>query len=252
MALKAAALQVLELDDTLAEAHSLLATALGYLDFDWLRAERSHLRAIELNPGSPDVHFYYCHFLLILARLDEAIAESQRAAELDPLSPLIRSAVAYLFYANHRYDLAIRHYQRAIEIDPSQYFPYLWMTRNYLVTGMNDEALASAEKAHQLAGELSEVVGNLAGAYLAAGKLERAREIRKKLDEQLICGKNVPPFYLAWISLASGEIDSAFAWLERAVEERNLHATLSLNDPVLDNLRADPRYYALLRKMNFP
>jgi non-specific serine/threonine protein kinase len=252
VALKAAALQALELDDSLAEAHSLLAVALGYLDFDWARAERSHLRAIELNPGSPDAHFYYCHLLLIMARFAEAIVEAQRAAEQDPLSPLIRSALAYLSYANHRHDHAIRHYQRAIEMDPSQHIPYLWMTRSYLVKGMNDEAMASAEKAHQLAGELSEVLGNLAGACLVAGKLERAREIRKKLDEQLNCGKNVPPFYLAWISLASGETGSAFAWLERAVEERNLHAILGLNDPVLDTLRADSRYDALLGKMNLP
>jgi len=251
-AAKAAALEALKLDDTLAEAHSLLALVLGYLDFDWAGAERTHLRALELNPGSPDVHHYYgFHCLLTLGRLDEAIAECQRAVELDPLAPGYRSALGYLFHADRQFDVALRHHLRAIEIDLSHFIPHLLISFSYLLKGMPDEALAAAERACQLSGGLSDTLENLGGMCLLAGKPEKAREIRKQLDEQLRCGGYVARFHLAWISLVSGEIDSAFEWLERGVEERDPLVTLLLKtDPYLDDLRSDPRYRALLRKMN--
>jgi serine/threonine protein kinase/tetratricopeptide (TPR) repeat protein len=249
---KAAVLEALKLDDTLAEAHSLLAIAQGYLDCDWGNAERVHRRAIELNPGSPQVHFYFGFACLrSLGRLDEAIAEVQQAVELDPLSANYRSVLGYLFHCRGQVDVAFGHYRHAIEIDPSHYFPPWLMAISYLLQGMPHEAVAAAEKGYELSGRLPAVLGALGAAYAAAGKPERAREVRGQVDDALQRGVHFPGLALAWMFALLGEVDAAFEWMSQAVEARDPSLMIALRtDPSFDKLRPDPRFRALLRKVN--
>ena len=190
-------------------------------------------------------------YLRMAGRLDEAIAEQQRTVELDPLSPAMRSHLGMLYYEDRQFDLALQHQQRAIEIDPGQWFPHWLISLSYFMKGMHDKAMAAGERACRLSAGISGPPLTLGAIYLSAGKPEQAREMRNQLNEELRHGRNVSRFNLALYSFFSGEIDSAFEWLEQAVEERDIEVTSCLKtDPVFDNLRPDPRYRALLRKMN--
>lgn len=251
-AMKATALEALKLDDTLAEAHSLLAIAHGFLDCEWRTAERAHRRAIELNPGSPEVHFNYGFACLrSLGRLDEASAELQRAVELDPLNANYRSCLGFLFHSKRQFDLAFGHFRHAMQIDPGHYFPPWMMAVSFLLRGMPQDAVAAAEKGYELSGKLPAVLGTLGAAYAAAGQLERAREVREQIDDALQRGIYFPGLFLAWMFSLSGEVEAAFEWIGQAVEARDPSLMAGLKtDPSFDNLRPDSRYRALLRKVN--
>jgi serine/threonine-protein kinase len=248
---KSAAMEAASRDDTLAEAHALSGILRGTVDFDWVGAEQEFRRALELNPASPIVRYWYGFFFLRpMGRLDEALSEVRRAVELDPLSAIYNTCLAHLYYARGQYDLAIAQHRRAMDLDPGWYVPHWLLAIQYAHIGMFEEAIASAQKACELSGRNAPAVGILALAYGLAGRPSEARALLEELTT-LRRTTYVPPFAMAAVYRSLGELDQALEWLEKGVEEHDLIVVTGLrSDPRYIPLHGHPRYQALLRKMN--
>lgn len=243
---KQAALKAVEIDDTLAEAHTSLAFIKYTYDWDWQGAEREFKRAIELNPNHANAHFFYGLYLHVMGRLDEAIAQITRAQELDPLSLIIATNVGRLLYVSRRYDQAIEQLQKTLEMD--QGFPqtHICLGLVYQQEGRDKEALAEVQKAVDLSGRRPETLSTLGYVYAVS----RRREAAKILDELKDLSKRtyVSPDWIAIIYAGLGERDQAFVWLEKAYENHELPVDLKV-DPKWDRLRSDTRFAELLRRV---
>ena len=248
---KSAAMEAVSQDDTLAEAHSMLGLALGPVGFDWAGAEREFRRAIELNPASPIVRFYYGFFFLQpMGRLDEGSSQLQRAMELDPLSSLYNTLLAYLYYARGQCDLAIAQHRRAMDLDPSFFAPHWLLSAAYAHMGRLEEAIAEAQKACELSGRHALALGLLGLAYELSGRRSEARALLEELTTK--CRTTyVPPTAMVAVYRGLGELDQTLGWLEKGVEERDLIVVCCLkSEPLTIPVQGHPRYQTLLRKMN--
>ncbi|MGH7549098.1 MAG: protein kinase domain-containing protein [Gemmatimonadales bacterium] len=237
----------LELDSGLGEAHSVLAVLKFECDFDWIGAEQSFKRALELNPSSADTYDYYGRMLSALERYDEAIAALRRAQELDPLAHPLDIATALLRAG--RYDDAVRAARPVIELDPHYARGHATLAWAFLKKGLNDEGLAELEKAVSLSPGATLFLAQLGQAYAMVGKVERAREVLRQLEE-LSRQTYVSPYHMAYVYTGLGEQDQALDRLERAYEER-AGAVYGIKGSFLfTSLRSHPRFTALLKRMN--
>jgi tetratricopeptide (TPR) repeat protein len=241
----AAASRALRIDDSLGEAHASMGLVRYWFEWDWLGAEQEFLRAIELNPSCAFAHQWYASFLGAMGRLDEAQAEHQLARQLDPMSLIISMGAADPYFYAHQYDQAITLLRGILEQEP-RFFPALFnLGRACVEKGMHSEAIAAFEKAVQLSGN-REGRPALAHAYAKAGRTSVARSI---LEEMKINtgGRYVASPMIARIHLGLGEIDEAFEWLRKGIEERSYWIVFLKMDPVYDEIRSDPRFQDLLR-----
>jgi len=248
---KAAALEALRLDDTIAETHSALGVVLGIGEFDWQGAECEFRRALELNPSSAVARYYYGHwFLLPLGRVEQALTEDLRALEIDPLDPFFNSQVGYLLHASRQFEPAVAQLQHAIDLDPTFFESYWLLSITYALTGRIDEAIAAAEKANELSRGIARTLGLLGRAYGLAGRTAEARQLLEVLE--IRCRSSyVPPSSIAMIHRGLGDLEKALEWWVRGVEEHDLLLVTSLKaEPGYDSLRSHPTYQDLLRKMN--
>jgi eukaryotic-like serine/threonine-protein kinase len=252
---KAAALEALRLDDTIADAHSALGTVLGCGEFDWRGAEREFNRAMELNPSSAVVRYDYawCYamwFLLPLGRVDEALTEMRRALELDPLDPFYNSLLGYLLNTTGQFEAAVSQFQHAVDLDPTFPFSHMLFSIALTTMGRPEEAVTAARKANELSGGNSTTQWVLGSACGRAGRTAEARQI---LDELTTRRRSV---YVAASAFALvhaflGERDESLSWIARAVDERDPIIVTSLKTAwAYSPLRSDPTFQALLRKMN--
>jgi serine/threonine protein kinase len=248
---KSAALEALRLDDSIAEAHSMLGAVLGPGEFDWPGAEREFRRGLELNPSSAEVRYYYADwFLMPMGRVEQSLTEIRRALELDPLDPFYSTHVGYGLHVMRQFDLAIAQHQTAIGLSPTFWFAYWWLSITYTLTGRNDEAIAAAEKAKELSGGNPMTLGLLGRAYGMAGRTAEARQLLEELEIRRR-SSYVPPSSIAMIYRGLGDLKKGLEWWTRGVEEHDLVLVLSLkSEPGYDALRSHPAYRALLRKMN--
>ena len=256
---KAAAMRAILLDPSLAEAHAALGMEKSHYEFDFPGAEKEFLKAIEVNPNSTYAHLFYSNcFLMPMGRQAQAIAENKRALELDPLSLPINNfmGMTYVFAAD--YGNAYRQFQHTIAMDPSfplahEYFAWLLTTM-----GRYDEAIKEHEKSEVLVGSSPEEAAAEATVMLRAFESGGEKGFwQKHLDLDLAAMKQpdsyVPSSTLAADYALAGENDKAFAWLDKAYDEREGQSlTLLKVDPSFKNLRSDPRFSALLRKIGLP
>ena len=248
---KAAAMKALELDDTLAEAHTTLADCLLYYDWNWEGAEHEFKRAIELNPNYATAHQWYSELLWSLGRHEEAIAEAKRATELDPLSLIINVTLGNALYYARRYDQAIEQYRKALEMNPD-FVPGHWgLAIAYAQEARFDEAISEAEKVVFITRRDAGAVALLATLHALAGKRSEARKL---LDEVQDLSKRAyfQPSNIARIYAALQERDQAFTWLEKGYQGRDGGLLWFFADPASDLLRDDPRFQDLQRRMKFP
>jgi tetratricopeptide (TPR) repeat protein len=171
---KAAALKALELDESLAEAHTSLGLITMLYDWDLAAAEKGFKRAIELNPNYATAHQWYAVHLAVSGRFDEAFAQIRQAQELDPLSPIISVNVARIHYFARQYDEALRCCRTILETEPTFGVAHKIMGLAYEQKGMSEEALAALQGALDLLGDTPEMIGFLAHAYALSGDLEEA------------------------------------------------------------------------------
>jgi len=250
---KEAALKALELDETLAEAHASLGLFAHWFDWDWAAAERHFKRAIELNPNSAVAHHSYMPYLVAMRRFDEALRASARARELDPLSPGPRALIGSVWYYLRDYDRALKEWQGVLDIAPDSADVHGLLGLAYLKQGKYEEALAAARRAEELSGGDPGTDAFFLAAYLYGRTGERDHALRL-LDELRRRSKEgyTPATLFVALYAGLGEKDQAFAWLEKAYQQREwLPAQLQVV-PIVDPLRDDPRFQDLLRRMNFP
>ena len=246
---KAAAIQALELDSALGEAHTSLAFVLDGFDWDFDSAGKEFQRAIELKPGYATAHHWYAWHLSMLGRYDEAIAEMRKAENLDPLSLIINSDLAELLVIAHSYDESIRQSRKTIEMDPNFALAHNQLAQAYLQKHMYDEAVAELQKAVQLSGGSPTCIANLARAYVAAGKRSEAVMLLGDLKKRSSPGySNASEIAVIYASL--GDMDQAMNWLEKAYEER-FNPSILLR-PGFDPLRSDSRFQSLVHRIGLP
>jgi tetratricopeptide (TPR) repeat protein len=246
---KLAAAKALEIDETLAEAHASLAFSLESYEWDWATARQEFLRAIELGPDCSTAHHWYgLEYLTAVGRLDEAFAEIKRAHELEPLSLSINTDFGFLPYLMRQYDRAIDEYRKALELDQSFVYTHWKLGLAYEQKGLYEEAIAEFQKAVALSGGSAQSLVLLGHAYAISGRRAEALELLGELSE-LSKRRYVSSYRVAAIHLALGEKEQAFEWLERACEERDAWLVWLKVDPVIDDLRSDPRVQELLQRI---
>ncbi len=245
---QAKAWKALEIDATLAEAHSALAIVRMNYDWKWLAAETEFKRSIELDPNYAFAYYWYGHHLAAESRHPEAIAAAITAQQLEPLSLVINTFVGFAFYFARQYDRAIEHCQKTIEMDPNFFEPYWALGKAYVQKSMHDEALEALHKAVDLSRSAPVTVAELAVAHARSGNGAEAQKTLRGLKERSR-EEYVTPICFVLIHAARGAKERAFAWLEKAYEERS-HYLIYLNaEPVFDSLRSDPRFHSLLGRI---
>jgi TolB-like protein len=253
------ALRAVEIDDTLAEAHAVLAEYHKQLDYDWPAAEHEMSKALALNRTSPFVRF--CHSLVILMphnRMDEAVAELEGALESDPLAVTTRCWLGIMLLLARDYDRGIDEARVMFELEPNSCWPPfitgIAYRQKYFEESLRGNVRPDfAEKAiagHRRAVELAPGAHHLlAWLGFALGVCGRKAEARAVLEQFRRSEYYILPTSFAHVHLGLGEIDAAFEWFDRAVEERDQNMMPILSYAHFDPLRADPRFAALLRKM---
>ncbi|MGH9364577.1 MAG: protein kinase domain-containing protein [Thermoanaerobaculia bacterium] len=248
---KAAVLKALELDDTLAEAHTALGLVRWAYDWDWAAAEKEFQRAIELNPGYATAHLRYGNYFCSLGRFDAAIAEDRRALELDPLSLVMNHVQGWPYHLSGRYDQAIERYRKTLEMDPNFARTHLRLGEVLAAKGLYREAIGEYEKFSALGGGSTIALALIGNARALAGE---RREALRTLEELTAESKRsyVPSFHFAIVHMGLGDKDQAFAWLDKAYEERSQFLVDLKFIPILDPLRSDPRFADLVRRVGLP
>jgi DNA-binding SARP family transcriptional activator len=249
---KEAATRALEIDDTLAEARAALAFCLESYDRDWAGARREFMRAVELKPACATAHHWYgLEYLTAMGHLDEAFAEVRRAHELEPLSLSINTDFGFLPYLMRQYDRAIDEYGKALELDQNFIYTHWKLGLAYEQKAMYEEAIEEFLKAITLSGGSAQALVLLGHTYAVSGRRGEALKVLDELSE-LSKRRYVSSYRVAAIHLGLGEKERAFEWLERAVEERDSWLAWLKVDPVLDDLRSDPRFSDLVRRVGLP
>ncbi|MBM3312517.1 MAG: tetratricopeptide repeat protein, partial [Candidatus Aminicenantes bacterium] len=245
---RAAANRAFDLDPTLGEVQASLGWIAMWYDRDWAAAEGYFLKAIELKPDYPEAHMWYGNLLYCTGKFDGAIREMRRGAELEPEEPAPLAQVAWALYFARRHEESIAVLQDIIASDPGFVMSYFYLALNYSAKGMWGEATAAAGTYNELTGEPVMGLTVLANGYANSGRPGEARTVLERL-ERSSKERYVGPLYLAMIHEALGERDKALDLFEKAYEEKESTLAFMKVWPVLDPLRAEPRFQAVLAKM---
>jgi eukaryotic-like serine/threonine-protein kinase len=245
---KTVALKALEMDDTLAEAHTSLAYARWLGDLDWVGAEKEFKRALELKSSYVMAHGWYAEYLAALGRHDEALAAIKRAVQLDPLSVPVNRAVGWVVYFSRRYDQAIEELRKTLGMDPNFLGARLVLWWALIAKGAHDEAIADIRKEVERPGLRTMKKLMLGYACASAGRLEEAGGILWELESKLAT-ENRLALLSALLFIAMDDKDRAFEQLERAYQIREPGLVFLRVAPWADPLRSDRRYAALVERL---
>jgi DNA-binding winged helix-turn-helix (wHTH) protein/TolB-like protein/Tfp pilus assembly protein PilF len=246
---KAAILRAIEIDETLAEAHAVLGLIIFWYDWDWQAAEKEYLRALELNPNSAEAHFVYAHLLSNTGRHEQALFEIKLSRELNPVSLPTNAVEGQILFFAGRNDEAIDRLNKTIDLNPNFWLSHLFISGVYTEKGMPAEAVATIKKSVELSGN-SQSEAYRAYALAKWGKQTEARAV---LDELLKLSEQryVPPYNFALVYNGLGESDKALDYLEKAFAEKNVLMVFLKVDPKWNNLRNEPRFIDLIKRMKF-
>ncbi len=247
---RAAANKALEIDPELAEVYPSLGWIAMWYDWDRPVAEGLFQKAIQLKPDYAPAHMWYGNLLYSLGRFDESIREMRKAKELEPLEPAPPTHVGWALYYARRFDESIEELQGVVASDPEFTLSYLWLSMNYIAKDMWSEAIAASRKFVELTAGAVIGLCVLGLAYGSAGMKDEALQILEQL-EGLKKERYVGPFFRAVVWSGLGEKDKALEDLERSYVERDSALALIKVWPLLDGLRSEPRFQAVLKKMNF-
>jgi TolB-like protein/Tfp pilus assembly protein PilF len=246
---KETSLKALEMDSELAEAHTSLATALQYADWDWPGAEAEFRKAISLNPNYATAHHYYSLLLAVQGKFDEGIAESERAVALDPIQPIVRNTRVFHLYIAGRYDEAMEYCRALVDFDPNLFASWSIMGSVLTELGRFAEAENAFRKANVLVGGQSTLILGSQGYALARdGRHDKAREMLDTLSG-IKQSRYVSAQLIASIHSALGELDTAFEWFERGFKERDHWVMYARHLPMLRDMRPDPRFPDIIRRL---
>jgi serine/threonine-protein kinase len=240
--------KAIALDDQLAEAHASLAWCLFIYDWQWDDAVREFERAIELDPRYASARQWYAFALAARGELDKALVQGHSAQELDPSSVSVRRSLAWVYYYARRYGEARYHLERALAMNPAAEETYRVLGLTLAISGHAVEAERVLRRAVTMHGTGSYTYGTLGFALARGRKTDEARHIADEL-ERLREREYVSPVALATVYLGLGEHSRALDWAERAYEERRGWLNYLAVNPLVDPLRGDPRFEALVVRM---
>jgi DNA-binding winged helix-turn-helix (wHTH) protein/TolB-like protein/Tfp pilus assembly protein PilF len=247
-AARQAANKALEIDESLAEAHTSLAYILFNYEWDWQGAEREFNRAVELNPNYATAHQWYAEYLMMMGRLDEAQNEFARALQIDPLSLIINAEQGLPALTAGRYDEAIEKFQKAVDLDPNFEPAHVYLRVAYELSGRPDQALSELLVEMRFAGLSPEVMNTLKKAYERQGlralwQQDLAYQMRQRRET------TYSSYIIAQTHARLGDKEEAMNWLEQAYKEHDRFLIGSRQDPAFTDLHSDRRYQDLLRRM---
>jgi TolB-like protein/DNA-binding winged helix-turn-helix (wHTH) protein/Tfp pilus assembly protein PilF len=248
---KAAATRALEIDDSLGEAHLALARVIQLYDWEWPAVEKEYRRALELNPNDAMAHISYYEYLQEMGRNEEGLVQVRQALALDPLNARYAAELGFQFYTARQYDQAIRAFQKAFEMNPDYIDAHVGLGWVYDENKMYREAIAELQKAVNLSNRNELTVASLGKVLGDSGKKQEARKLLEELEERSK-HRYISPCLMALVQIGLGERDQALASLEQGYKNRDQWMLYLKVDPHMDDLRSDPRFQDLLRRMNFP
>jgi serine/threonine protein kinase/tetratricopeptide (TPR) repeat protein len=243
--------RALELDDSLAEAHASLAWTLFINDWEWEAAQSEFRRAIELDPGYATAHQWYAFLLASQGRLDEAVIEAHTSQELDPASVSIRRSLGYTYIYARRYDQARYHLTRAIAMNPTAEETYRVLGLALTFRGDYDEAERLLREAVSFPDSATYSATTLGYALARAGDTAYASDLLDRLEKRLRT-EYVSPVEMATLNLGVGNHDAALDWIERAFDERRGWLAYLDVHPIVDPVRAHPRFAELVARLKLP
>ncbi|HYL83899.1 MAG TPA: tetratricopeptide repeat protein [Candidatus Angelobacter sp.] len=248
---KAAALKALQLNSSLADAHTSLAFVEMQYEWDWPISEKEFKRALELNPNYATAHQWYAVWLMSQGKQDAALEEERRAQEADPLSTIIKTDTAQLLVCAGRYDEALLQAQRALEIDPGFLLGHHYLAVAYTEKKDYQAAISEFQKVLAISKGDTWATQGIAWTYALAGQKSKSEAI---LREMLHGAKNSEDLalQLAVVYASLGENDQAFAWLEKAYQHRDGGLILFNVVPEFESLHVDPRFDDLAQRVGLP
>ena len=239
--------RALAIDPDLAEAHAILAHALGMFEWRWEEAERHFLRALDLNPGYALARTWYSHLLTASGRFGEAVAHVERACECDPLAPTVQAMLGLTLYYARQFDRAADCCRKVVAMDPSFGLGRFFLGRVCWIQG---DLEAAADQFRVLGSFFPAAPGYLAGVLRALGRDRDADDAREQLV-RLSRSQYVSPLAFA-ASTALSDHETRLRWITLAVEEREGNVALLNVDPVVDDLRSESAFQALLDRLGLP
>jgi tetratricopeptide (TPR) repeat protein len=245
-----AATRAIELAPDLAEANYARGMVAMWFEFDWQAAENYLARAVEIAPNNADAHLYLAHLYSNLGRKEPALTHARRARELNPVSPIIAALEGMFLTHQGEHVEAVRRLREAVSLEPQFWLSHHLLANALIDAGQYEAALPECAEAKRLS-PLQTLSDALAANALA--RLDRKDEARAILESLSAAARKtyVPPSHLALIETALGNHDQAFAHLESALSMRDARLALLKIDPKWDDLRSDPRFDAILRRMGF-
>ncbi|HVG21962.1 MAG TPA: tetratricopeptide repeat protein, partial [Blastocatellia bacterium] len=243
-----AVMKALTLDESLADAHTSLGIIHLNYDWDWASAEREFKRALELNPGSSNAHYWYSLYLSAMDRPDEAIAEGRLAAQIEPLEPLRFAQVARALIYAGRFEEAVAESRKGLELDSNRVIARYMLAEAYLGLKQYQVAIAEYEKSSPFIENGPMADATIAVAHALSGQPGEAQRVLAELNK-LAEREYVSPYYFIDLYSSIGDRDKAFEWVEKAYQERAGFLAYARVDNVLVRLRDDPRYADLLRRL---
>jgi TolB-like protein/DNA-binding winged helix-turn-helix (wHTH) protein/lipopolysaccharide biosynthesis regulator YciM len=248
---KAAAIRALEIDPTLAEAETSLATAKFNYDWDWAGAAQGFQHAIQMDPRYATAYQRYSLYSIAMGRFDESLEQIKKARELDPLSISINSSLGWRLYLARQYDRSITQLRDTLELDPSYEWAHFILGQAYEQKHEFNLARAELQKAVELSHNSPLMISALAHAAALSGNQEEALRLLQQLTAQSR-KQYVSPFYVAVVYIALGKTEIAMDWMEKAFADRSNGLVFLKVEPELDPLRSNPRFIALQHRLNFP
>jgi serine/threonine-protein kinase len=246
----AAAAKAIEIDENLSEGHTALGMSSFWGEWNWKVAEKQYKIALELDPNEVNAHIFYAHFLSNTGRHDEALAEIKRARELDPLFPFIGALEGQFLNHAGRTDEALDRLKKTFELAPNFWMPHLFASSVYSEKGMYAEAVAEARKAKEFAP--AQTVSDAFEGYALAkwGKRDDAKGLLNELLK-LSSTRFVPADHIALIYNGLGETEKALDWLDKGYEQKDPKMAFLKVEPKWNNLRSEPRFIDLMKRMKF-
>ncbi len=244
---KAFITKALELDSTLAEAHSALGS-MAADDWRWSESEPHFKRALQLDGGDPTTHQWYGEMLLRTGRYDESISELEAARKLDPLTSIIPANLGFALHAAGRQEEAIDAFREAIDFNPRNAQAHVGLGATLIELGRFGEAIVELEKAVELAEGRRSTRAHLARGYALAGRQGDATRIFAELKRDALAGSE-SPWAVAVVAVSLGQNDEALRWLELAYERRDIAISYLKTSRVFKGMRTDPRFVGLLKRM---
>ncbi len=244
----AAAERALAIDPNLAEAHTSLALITFGRNWDLPKASRLFTRAVELDGDQVLARIYHSWLMVLMDDVPSGMALARAAQDIDPLSPLVNSGTAYAFFLSRQYTAAVVECQRCLEIDPNFIIALYVKGMCRACQGEIDEAIELLERATTMSNRAPFYIGLLGNFYARGGRPDAAQAVIDELQTRSEASY-VPPHAFAYVYAGLDDLDRAFEWQERACDDGA--APFNFFSPVIDNMQADPRHAAHLKRMGW-